>query len=102
MCIEPAHPCHIQLPFAFPKTWKFSTDILERDIDVAFMCEIWEKKENKNHQLQIETMLETDGLKYISTPRPRGGAGIIVNLGKFTVEKLNINIPTTWRLFGAS
>ena len=40
-------------------------------------------------------MLEIDGLKYFSTPRPSGwgGAGIIVNLKKFTVEKLNIFIP---------
>ena len=79
----------------FPKLGNVKTDILERAIDVAFLCEIWEKKENKNHQLQIETLLETEGLKYISTPRPTGwgGAGIIVNQSKFTVEKLNIIIP---------
>ena len=71
------------------------TDILERKIDVAFLCEIWEKKEKKSHQLQIETLLETEGLKYFSTPRPGGwgGAAIIVNQEKFTVEKLNILIP---------
>ena len=79
----------------FPKLGNVKTDILERAIDVAFLCEIWEKKENKNHQLQIETLLETEGLKYISTPRPTGwgGAGIIVNQSKFTVEKFNIIIP---------
>ena len=49
----------------FTKLGNVSTDILKRDIDVAFMYEILEKKENKNHQLQIETMVETDGLKYI-------------------------------------
>ena len=47
----------------FPKLGNVSRDILERNIDVAFLCEIWEKKENKNHQLQIETLLETEGLK---------------------------------------
>ena len=79
----------------FPKLGNVSRDILERNIDVAFLCEIWEKKENKNHQLQIETQLETEGLKYSSTPRPSGwgGAGIIVNQRKFTVEKMNISIP---------
>ena len=79
----------------FPKLGNVSRDILERNIDVAFLCEIWEKKENKNHQLQIETLLETEGLKYSSTPRPSGwgGAGIIVNQRKFTVEKMNISIP---------
>ena len=79
----------------FPKLGNVRTDILERSIDVAFLCEIWQKKENKNHQAQIETLLETEGLKYISTPRPSGwgGAGIIVHQRKFTVEKLNIFIP---------
>ena len=40
-------------------------------------------------------MLEIDGLKYISTPRPTGwgGAAIIVNQRKFSIEKLNISNP---------
>ena len=40
-------------------------------------------------------MLETEGLKYISTPRPTGwgGAAIIVNQRKFSLEKINISIP---------
>ena len=40
-------------------------------------------------------MLETEGLKYISTPRPSGwgGAAIIVNQENFHLEKLNIFIP---------
>ena len=64
----------------FPKLGNVKTDILERAIDVAFLCEIWEKKDKRNHQLQIETLLEEEGLKYISTPRPTGwgGAAIIV------------------------
>ena len=39
--------------------------------------------------------METEGLKYFSTPRPGGwgGAAIIVNQKKCTVEKLNIFIP---------
>ena len=79
----------------FPKLGNIKTDIIERTIDVAFLCEIWEKKENKNHQKQIETLLETEGLRYISTPRPTGWgwAGIIVNQSRFSLEKLNISIP---------
>ena len=40
-------------------------------------------------------MLESEGLKYISTPRPGGwgGAAIIVNQDRFILEKLNIIIP---------
>ena len=54
----------------FPKIESFKTDILERQIDVGFACEIWEKTENKVHRQEIEKMLELSGLKYISAPRP--------------------------------
>ena len=43
-------------------------------------------------------MLELNGLKYISTSRPKttkgGGAAIVVNLEKYSVEKLDIIIPS--------
>ena len=70
-------------------------DIFERSIDCAFLSEIWEQKDNKNHQQEIEKMLEMDGLRYISTPRPKGwgGAAILVNQEKFHLENLNISIP---------
>ena len=79
----------------FPKVGNLKKDILERNIQLAFLCEIWQKSENKNHQFEIENMMETEGLKYISTVRPTGwgGAAIIVNQEKFTLEKLNIHIP---------
>ena len=76
----------------FPKIGNVKTDILERGISCAFFSEIWEKSEKKNHKFEIENMLESEGLKYISTARPRGwgGAAIIVNQEKFILEKLNI------------
>ena len=45
---------------------------------------------------ETEKMLQLDGLKYISTPRTvksGGGAAIVVNLEKFSLEKINIMIP---------
>ena len=79
----------------FPKLGNMKKDIVERNIQAAFCCEIWEQKEKRNHQFEIEKMLETEGLKYISTPRPTGwgGAAIIVNQEKFSLEKLNVHIP---------
>ena len=70
-------------------------DLIEHNILLGFFCEIWHKSENKNHEYEIEKMLEREGLKYISTPRPGGwgGAAIIVNQDKYTLEKLNITIP---------
>ena len=41
-------------------------------------------------------MLRIDGLKYISTPRTTnrgGGAAIVVNLEKFTLEKIEVGNP---------
>ena len=79
----------------FPKARNISTDILERNITLGFFSEIWEQLENKKHKNEIESLLENQGLKYISTPRPRGwgGAAIIANQEYFKLEKLNILIP---------
>ena len=81
----------------FPKVGNFKIDMLERGISVSFISEIWEKSEDKEHIKHIETMLELDGLKYISTSRPNnkkgGGTAIIVNQDRFSVEKLEITIP---------
>ena len=75
----------------------FATDMLERSADCSFLCEVWEKSESKKHQQKIEEMLEMRAISYISTPRPGarrgGGAGIAFNPARFSVSKLNINIP---------
>ena len=83
-----------------PKIGNLKTDILERKIDCAFLTEIWEQEDNRNHQYEIEKMLELSGLAYISAARPPnakgisyGGAAIVVNLQKFSLEKLNVNVP---------
>ena len=63
--------------------------MLEKGILCAFASETWEKSEKKEHILEIERMLQIDGLKYLSTSRPSttkgGGAAIIVNLVKYSV-----------------
>ena len=83
-----------------PKARNLTTDILERSVELALLTEIWENSSNLEHKMEIEKMLELDGLKYISTPRQPnkkgvsyGGAAIIVNTEKFTLEKLNVHIP---------
>ena len=81
----------------FPKLDSFKTDIIERQIDCSFISEVWEQSENKQHSAEIEKMLQMDGLKYISTSRPSnkrgGGVAIVVNLEKFSCEKIDIFIP---------
>ena len=83
----------------FPKIMSLKTDMFEREISLSFITEIWEQSENKEHISQIESLLEMDGLKYISTPRPKttkgGGAAIIVNLERFSLEKLDVIIPSS-------
>ena len=83
-----------------PKAGNTVTDILERNIDCALLQEIWEVTENKNHQNQIEEMLEIDGLRYFSSARQAnckgksyGGVAIIVNMEKFSAEKLSVPVP---------
>ena len=70
----------------FPKIESLKNDLIERKVDCGFLSEIWEQKQNIEHQFEIEKMLELSGLKYISTPRPPnkrgvsyGGAAIVVN-----------------------
>ena len=80
-----------------PKIENFSLDMKEREVDIAFLTEVWEKLENKKHQSKLVEMLEMEGVQYISTPRPGakrgGGAAIAVRLDRFTINKLNISIP---------
>ena len=90
----------------FPKVQNFKTDMKERQIDCAFLSEIWEQKENKQHMSEIETMLQIEGFKYISTSRPTnksgGGVALVVNLKKYSVEKIDIftpnNLEVVWGL----
>ena len=81
----------------FPKIENFSLDMRERAVNLAFLTEIWEKKEHKKHQIKLENMLEMEGISYISTPRPGpqrgGGAAVAVRNKNFTITKLNIQIP---------
>jgi hypothetical protein len=80
------------------KLTSFAEDMHERDCQISFLCEVWEKSENRKHQQKIEEMLEMSDISYISTPRPGakrgGGAAIAFNPSKFSVVKLNITIPT--------
>ena len=79
-----------------PKISNFRNDMIVREISVALLSEIWEKVNCKKTQFEVEKMLQLNGLKYISTPRTTkrgGGAAIVVNLEKFTLEKIQILIP---------
>ena len=79
-----------------PKLYSFKNDMIEREISVALCSEVWEKANCKKQQFEIEKMLQMEGLKYISTPRTSkrgGGAAIVVNTEKFSLEKLEVNIP---------
>ena len=79
-----------------PKINNFKTDMLEREVSLALLSEVWEQKNSKKHKFELEKILQLDGLKYISTPRPSkrgGGAAIVANLAQFSLEKIDILIP---------
>ena len=81
----------------FPKIEHFKTDMMERNVSVGFVSEVWEKSESKEHSSEIERMLELNGLKYLSKSRPsnkRGGCvALVVNLENYSCEKLDV--PTS-------
>ena len=82
----------------FPKLESFTTDLIEREIDVSFVSEIWEQTSNKKHASKIQELFELKGIKYISTPRcgrRGGGAAIAANLANFSLTKLNVSAPKT-------
>ena len=68
-----------------------------RSTDLCFLTEVWQLAENKKHQAAIEELLELQGIKYVSTPRPgarRGGGTALACSEKFFhLTKLNIHIP---------
>ena len=72
-------------------------DILMRQTDLCILTEVWQKQESKKHQKAIETMLERNGIKYVSTPRPGarrgGGTALACSSEKFSLTKLNVPIP---------
>ena len=37
-------------------------DIEDRNVDISFLSEVWEKKESKRHQKSIENLLEMKGI----------------------------------------
>ena len=82
-----------------PKINSFKIDILEREIGLALLSEIWEVKGKRKHMSEITKMLELEGLKYISTPRgsyKRGcGCTIVAYLPKFSLEKIDVSIPSS-------
>ena len=46
-----------------PKIGNLTTDILERQIDVSFLCKIWEQEHNKHHQFELEKLLRAKWAK---------------------------------------
>ena len=80
-----------------PKIKNVKLDVMERKIGLALLSEIWEKNGNKKHKFEIEKMLQQDGLKYISTPRPSskrgGGCAIVADLKHFSLQKVDVIIP---------
>ena len=72
-------------------------EILERDVEICFLSEVWEEKENKMHAAKIEELYEMKNIIYFSTPRPGtkrgGGAALAFHSNNFSVAKLTISIP---------
>ena len=40
----------------FPKLGNFARDMIERESDISFLTEVWQKQENKKHQSKLEEL----------------------------------------------
>ena len=91
--------CNYNVRSLWSKINNLALDMNERESDLNFLTEVWEKRENKKHQQKLEELFEMSGIKYISTPRPGakrgGGAAIAVREQRFTLSKLNISLPSS-------
>ena len=80
-----------------PRINSYVKDLLESEISVGLISELWEKEDDRQFQDSIERIFEMKGMKYISTPRSSlqrgGGAGIVVNTKNFKFEKIDVHIP---------
>ena len=83
-----------------PKLNSFVEKIENEEIDITLVCEVWEKtgKKNRGFQAKVEEIMEMKGWKYISCgARPSGkrggGAAILVNTSRFSLEKLDVHVP---------
>ena len=79
----------------FPKFQNFLDLMQTQGLTLGLHSEIWESKENKDHQKRIEEAFELEGVQYISNPRPNrgGGAAITLLCSDFTLSKLDVVIP---------
>ena len=79
----------------FPKLNNFITDMHMRNISIALCSETWHKEDKKKHKNEIERLLNMEGLKFLSTPRPPGkrggGCAIIADLSHYTLDRLEIS-----------
>ena len=83
-----------------PKIKSVTEKIENGEIDLLILVEVWEKTGKKHNYFKNKMVewAEMKGLKYISCgARPSGkrggGAGIIVNLKKFSLDTLEIHVP---------
>ena len=82
---------------AWSKWDSIGEDISMRSTDLCFLTEVWQQAESRKHQQAIESMFETRGVQYVSTPRPGarrgGGTALACSQERFTLVKLDVHIP---------
>ena len=52
-----------------PKVNSLKVDLLERNIDVGFLQEIWEDSGNEHYQYEVEKIFQMHGLQFIFLPQ---------------------------------
>ena len=78
----------------FPKIRNFVEDLRMRSITLAICSETWHREDKKKHRNEVDRLLLSEGLKFLSAPRPGGkrggGCGIIADMELYTLDKLEV------------
>ena len=81
-----------------PRINSVAEKMRNEDIEVLMINEVWEPENNRSFQMQLQKVYEMKGLKITTCgSRPNGkrggGAGVVVDCKRFSMEDLKIKVP---------
>ena len=81
-----------------PKANSLVEDFDNRNYIICYLSEIWQENSKSASKTTIQSLLEENQIKYMSTPRRGGkrggGAAIAWKHEEVNIKKLNIHIPS--------
>ena len=76
-----------------PKIGNLAEDMIQRNIQIALLCEVWEKSANRKYQQEIERMGSSTYPAQGLEGGLEGGVGIVANSEFYSIKKIDIANP---------